>query len=454
MNGWRLAPSATWLDRSTVAGGAPYRVLKLSARGVAVVNDVIGQTDAGKLSGTESALIERLAGSGILLRPTPACVAPDDVTVVIPALSSPAPVVKLVAEFPDGVPVVVVDDGSAQPLAPHIDQRALVVRHELPRGPAAARNAGAAMATTTWIAFVDADVTLEGSWLSALLGYVTTDIVALAPRVVSARSVGIAGWFESHAGGLDQGTVPADVAPGHLVSYVPSAVLLVRAKAFADIGGFDETLHVGEDVDLVWRLGALGRIRYEPEVVTTHAARHTFRAALNRRRIYGTSAAALATRHPGALRHVDVSVWSFMPWAVGFANPVLGVLAGVAGIIFAPRGMRTLPSWQARRLARDGHLRAMTSLGRWLIRPLLPVTVAATFVPRLRPGVAAAVAVGLGGAILRAVQNRGVDSGVGSSVAAGLIDDIAYTTGVWQGVVRHRTMGPLLPRVRRRTGRA
>lgn len=452
MSGWRLAPSAIWLDRSTVAGGTPYRVMKLSHRGVEVVNWVIGQTDVGELSKTESALVERLVGSGILLRPTPAGVDLDDVTVVIPALSAPVPVMKMVAGFPDGVPVVVVDDGSAQPLAPYVDERALVVRHERPRGPAAARNAGAALATTTWIAFVDADVTPESGWLGALLGYVMADVVALAPRVISERSAGVAGWFESHAGGLDQGTAPADVAPGHPVSYLPSAVLLVRAKAFADIGGFDESLHVGEDVDLVWRLGSLGRIRYEPEVVTTHAARETVLAALNRRRIYGTSAAALATRHPGALRHVDVSVWSFVPWAVGFANPALGVLAGVAGIIIAPRGLRTLPAWQARRLARDGHLRAVTSLGRWLIRPLLPFTVAAAFVPRLRPRVAAAVAVGFGDAVLRAVRSRG--AGAVSGVVAGLIDDVAYTVGVWQGVLRHRTIGPLLPRVRRRTGRA
>ena len=38
------------------------------------------------------------------------------------------------------------------------------------------------------------------------------------------------------------------------MSYVPAAVLVVRASALDEVGGFDVGMRCGEDVDLVWRL--------------------------------------------------------------------------------------------------------------------------------------------------------------------------------------------------------
>ena len=74
-------------------------------------------------------------------------------------------------------------------------------------------------------------------------------------------------------------TEPARVAAGTRVSYVPAAALVVRTEALRAIGGFDETLRVGEDVDAVWRLIDAGyRCRYEPSVVVHHRPRSTLSA--------------------------------------------------------------------------------------------------------------------------------------------------------------------------------
>ena len=109
-------------------------------------------------------------------------------------------------------------------------------------------------------------------------------------------------------------------------------------------------MEVGEDVDLVWRLAALGRIRYLPDVRVGHRPRGSLLAALDRRRVYGTSAADLGRRHPGALRHVDVSVWSFGPWLLGIAvHPLLGVAAAVVTAAISPWGMPDLSAKHARR---------------------------------------------------------------------------------------------------------
>ena len=73
-----------------------------------------------------------------------------------------------------------------------------------------------------------------------------------------------------------------------------------------DVGGFDEALHVGEDVDLAWRLDAAGRrIRYEPAVRSaTHPSRPSWAGWLRQRFRYGTAAADLAERHGDAVAPV------------------------------------------------------------------------------------------------------------------------------------------------------
>ena len=103
--------------------------------------------------------------------------------------------------------------------------------------------------------------------------------------------------------------------PLSAVSYVPSAALLARRTAVA--GGFDETMRVAEDVDLVWRLTAAGwRVRYEPGAAVAHAHPVATGEWLRRRAFYGTGAALLASRHGSAVAPVVVSPRSALAWAL------------------------------------------------------------------------------------------------------------------------------------------
>ena len=116
---------------------------------------------------------------------------------------------------------------------------------------------------------------------------------------------------------------------------------------------FDPALRYGEDVDLVWRLEAAGwRIRYEPDVVVLHDERDR----IARRFWYGTSAAPLARRHPGKIRHVVLR-----PWPVAtLALVVRPRLAAVAYLVHTALLARTLrekgvparlaPLWTAKAL--------------------------------------------------------------------------------------------------------
>src|SRR4029079_460923 len=116
------------------------------------------------------------------------------------------------------------------------------------RGPAAARNAGLAKVDTPLVAFLDTDVEAADGWLEPLLGYFDDPRVALvAPRVRSTPRSGHLAMYESARSPLDLGDEAARVAAGTRVSYVPAAALVVRTEALRAIGGFDETLRVGED---------------------------------------------------------------------------------------------------------------------------------------------------------------------------------------------------------------
>ena len=193
------------------------------------------------------------------------------------------------------------------------------------------------------------------------------------------------------------GERPATVAAGSRVSYVPSTAIVVRRQALADIGGFDESLRYGEDVDLCWRLNAAGwSVRYDPRVVVTHVE-PTGLPALSRRFHYGTSAGPLARRHPGALRG---------PSLRGIASPL--ALAGAHSA-----GETTVPPEVLRRVVRMAPAATVTGLVRWAT-------------PLWWPALAA-----LGAQPRRAV-----------SVVAG---EAAYGAGVWWGCVRSRTLEPVLP---------
>ena len=467
---WRWGPGVRWLDATTVAGGTPFRVVTLTDLGAGLVRDLVGGRPLPADQPAVGRLVDRLRTAGLLLAPPPTATDHSGVTVVIPARSAAAPVRELLRSLPADLPVVLVDDGSPVPLAPLAHERIglTVLRHAESRGPAAARNAGAAAARTPWIAFIDADTLPDPLWIDRLKAQIAAtasdddherQVVVAAPQIVALAGTGSAGWFEQRVCALDLGHTPSEVGPGRAVSYVPSAALLVRAETFAAVGGFDERMHVGEDVDLVWRIAAHGAVRYFPDVHVGHRPRGTLLAALNRRRLYGTSAADLAGRHPGALRHVDVSIWSLVPWSLAvLVHPAVGLVVGGLTAAAAPWGMRELRPAHARRLAAQGHLRAGGALGRWLLRPMLPAILAIAVVsPRIgRRLVLAAVA----GLVHQAVVDvrtgeRGPGSGAGRRLRAGAesfvahaLDDAAYGMGVWQGVLRTRRPEPVLPRVR------
>jgi mycofactocin system glycosyltransferase len=451
------------LDRSTrllrdgrvVVGGSPGRVLRLTAAGAELVHRVRAGDDVGGTSGAD-ALLGRLLDAG-LVHPLPdAAAAPHgarDVTVVVPVRDRPAGLARLLASLHEDLPglrVVVVDDGSATPVEAQ-RQGVAVVRHERSRGPAAARNTGARHARTPLLAFVDSDCEVAPGWLATLLAHLGDEaIAAVAPRVRAADGHGILARYDALRSPLDMGAEPARVAPGTRLSYVPSAALVVRAAAFEQLGGFDESMRVGEDVDLVWRLVAADHVvRYEPAATVRHDVRPGLGAWLQQRVGYGTSAADLDSRHPGAVAPVLVSGWSAAVWALAVAGRTR-LAAGLAGgtVVAMAARVPEVPRAEVARLVLGGHLGAGRQLAEATVRVWWPLALAASASSRRVRRLSALAGLTV---VTRAWIRRDTAAADPPSrpafAALTLADHVAYGAGVWWGCWRHRSLRALLPRI-------
>ena len=449
-------------DGAALLGGSPLRLLRLAprARGL-LTGDRLVVRDA-----TTAALAARLL-DGNLAAPDLAAIPPPDgeVTVVVPVRDRAAALGRLLEALRRDpatrtAPVVVVDDGSGDPAAhAAVAERAgaRLLRHGWSRGPAAARNAGLRAARTELVAFVDSDCVPRTGWLDPLRRHLADPRVAVvAPRIRPLAAPGT--WiarYEDLAGALDMGGRAASVRQLSAVSYVPSAALLARPAALGD--GFDESMRVAEDVDLVWRLVEAGwRVRYEPaaEVAHEHPAGAT--AWLRRRAFYGTGAALLAARHGDAVAPVVLSRWSAAAWALLLTGTVAGRLGapavvasagllGVASVRLARRlaGPGTRPDLLlASRLVGGGTALAGRTLARAVTRHHWPLTLPAALLSRRARRLLLAASAADTVAAWWPHRDR-LD--LPRFAGARLLDDLAYGAGLWVGALRARDVRALLP---------
>jgi alpha-1,6-rhamnosyltransferase len=151
--------------------------------------------------------------------------------------------------------IIAIDDGSTDDSAAIVAEfpQVLLVRQEN-QGPAAARNAGLAVAQAPYVALHDADDLLPANKLRIQIGYLEEH-----PEV--ACVLGRQEWIDPPP------WLPRDAFYGELGGIpLPSAVF--RTAALRELGGFDPSFRTGEDVDLLMRLReAKHGITVLPEVV-------------------------------------------------------------------------------------------------------------------------------------------------------------------------------------------
>ena len=204
---------------------------------------------------------------------------PDQITVsvIIPAYNAAGTIERALdsvrAQTGVGAEVIVIDDCSADNTIQVVkdaiqpDENISLVRMPRNGGASAARNAGIQKARGRYLAFLDADdVWLPGKLMkqvAAIEADPEVTVVTCNSQMTSASGVPLK---EGH---INRPPVSGVDAWKTLLVYnfLPTPTILTRTALVRELGGFDEALAVGEDLDLWIKLAVRGKIVVLPEIL-------------------------------------------------------------------------------------------------------------------------------------------------------------------------------------------
>jgi glycosyltransferase involved in cell wall biosynthesis len=270
---------------------------------------------------------------------------PVELSVILPALDAAATIraqleALLAQEWAGAWEIVVADNGSTdgtidlvEDLSRSARRLRLVDASDRP-GAAHARNRGVSAADGQLLAFCDADDVVGPSWLPAIAEALRVHPLVTGPQEHEALNPR---WLH----GL-YGTAPARELQSYagIFPFGPTANLGMRRELFDALGGFDESLPVGEDIELclrAWLHGA--RLGFVSEALVHYRHRAALGAVWRQAVLYGTAHPAIARRlaqadRPTPSRCQGVRRWG---WLVRHL-PILRSKAGRARWIVVAGG--------------------------------------------------------------------------------------------------------------------
>ena len=198
--------------------------------------------------------------------------------------------------------VIVVDDGSRDATV-EVGRAYGKVRviETTPGGPARARNIGIGAARGGIVAFTDSDCVPERSWLGELeKGFADPEVAGVggdqfSPGDETPFGREVQGFFKGIGFMTDYiATAAALVETEHN----PSCNAAYRREVLEEVGGFDEGLWPGEDLDLDVRIRSLGyKLLYNPAARVAHYRPRTYRGLARMMRRYGACQWPLMQRY-------------------------------------------------------------------------------------------------------------------------------------------------------------
>lgn len=201
--------------------------------------------------------------------------------------------------------IIVVDNGSTDDSVDflrktHPDVRLLT--NPTNQGFCQPNNLAAEEATGETLAFINNDMRADRNWLTCGLEPLEGDAVCVGSRILNwdGSRIDFNGSSLQYLGFAlqkDIGSLVEEVSASENILFPCGGSMLIDRRTFIETGGFDEDFFaVYEDVDLGWRLWALGyRVVFAPESVTYHRAHSTFETQPNEKLRYLMHRNALLT---------------------------------------------------------------------------------------------------------------------------------------------------------------
>lgn len=216
--------------------------------------------------------------------------------------------------------VIVVDDNSRTPYPEIIEQFAAEYRLPLhyiassgQAGAAHARNLGAAHAEGEILAFLDDDAVPEPDWLQVIARELPQlDAVAITGRILPLDEQHLLSRARQLWYSLRERLALADSGQ---VSFLAGGNAAIWRADFEEMGGFDTTLTMMHDRDLVLRMAARGkRCFYVHSLVIHHRHYKGFGVAVEQTYRSGYYRLVLEQKHPQVRRwSVAEQIQSFVP---------------------------------------------------------------------------------------------------------------------------------------------
>jgi glycosyltransferase involved in cell wall biosynthesis len=335
-----------------------------------------------------------------------------DLAVVIPSLNGAAGVHRCLdalsrQTLAGRMEVIVVDDGSTDGTGDVARAHgAIVVRHPVNRGVAAARNSGLRAASAPIVAFLDDDCEPEPEWARQLLADYEEGVTGVGGPVLPQAPDGfMAGYLARHNPirpleaslaksnklgyrfylYLRQQWAPAEAHGQRDLYAFAGANMSFRRQAVIDAGGFDERFRFGaEELDLCQSLAHAfpsSRLVFAPEARVVHHFEPSVRDTLRRSRVYGFGSARLCRKWP-AIRPT-IFPWPVLVLALLLASvpfPLLAAAALAAPLLLYPGALRTAVSQRRAGCLLDAYLQLGQEAcanagflhGLWTFRHLVP----------------------------------------------------------------------------------
>ncbi len=223
------------------------------------------------------------------------------------------------------------------------------------RGPAAARNTGAAASSGELLLFINGDVTIGPDYVLQLLSLMNEVCLdAVAGLRWNVRSSLVSGLMNVHYV-LNYNSQPQSLSSP---AFLSGDALLIKAERFWNVGGYDPRMPAGEDADLGYRLrGAGGKLGYSKQSTIWHEGRHyrSFGDWFEQIEWYGRGAAALARAHSwrlnrerdGFKRHLLLPIsamFSFLLIVIVVGNAIGPLTWAVGALGFTVAGIKYLRS--------------------------------------------------------------------------------------------------------------